>query len=136
MTSLPGHFWSRHVISWHVTATSCELHPCRRSKVPKTLLMGVLQPLPGDFRSNDVTCGSLPVTYGHVVISCHVTATCCELQSCRSSNVPKTWFVGLLEPLPGDFRGNDFTFGPLLVTWRHVRSFPLRRCHLLRVTAR
>ena len=65
MTSLPGHFrhvGSHVVISCHVTATSCELQPCRSSNVPKTLLIGLLQPLPCDFRSNDVTSGSLPVT--------------------------------------------------------------------------
>ena len=65
MTSLLGHFRSRGsyvVISCHVTAT-CELQPCGSSNVPKTGLTGFLQSLPGDFRSNDVTSGSLPVTW-------------------------------------------------------------------------
>ena len=31
-----GHFRSRDVISCHVTATSCELQPCRSLNIPKT----------------------------------------------------------------------------------------------------
>jgi len=75
---LPGHFQSndvtsgslpimksRDVISCHTT-NSCVLQTCRSSKVPKTRLTGHLQPLPGDFRSNDITSGSLPVMWGHV----------------------------------------------------------------------
>jgi len=134
MTSLPGHFQSRDIISCYVTATSCEFQPCRSWNVPKTWLIH-LQLLPVDFRSNDVTSGTLPVMWGPVtsfpatwwplpasfspvgvqrtqnstyafyshfqvtcghmtslpshfrsrdVISCHVTATSCELQPCRS----------------------------------------------------
>jgi len=147
ITSLPGHFQSG--ICSHVTTTSCELQPCKSSNVPKTRLIRLLPPLPGDFRSNDVTSGSLPVMWGHVtsfpvtwrpppatfspvkaqtypklnlyafyhhfqltsgqmtsllvkwrhfrvtsghvrsryVISYHLTATSCEFQPCRSSNV-------------------------------------------------
>ena len=48
------------------------------------------------------------VTSGHVmscgIISCDVTATFCELQPCRGSNLHKTRVFGLLQPLPGDFR--------------------------------
>jgi len=60
--------WShaRSVTSFPVTTTSCKLQPCRSSNVPKTWLTGLLQPFPGDFRSNDVTSGSLPVTSGHM----------------------------------------------------------------------
>ena len=36
MTSLPGHLRSRHVISCHWTATSCELQPCKSSNAPET----------------------------------------------------------------------------------------------------
>jgi len=60
MMSPLGHFrWreARDVISCHVNATSCELQPCRSSNVPKTRLIRLLQPLPGDFVSNDITCG-------------------------------------------------------------------------------
>ena len=65
MTSLPvtsGHFRSRDIISCHVTATSCELQPCRSSNVPKTSLIGLLQPVQGGFRLNEITSGSFPVT--------------------------------------------------------------------------
>ena len=117
---------SRDVISCDVTATSCELQPCRSSNVPKTLFIGLLQPLPGDFQSNDVSSGSLLVTWGHhEVISCHVTPTSSELQPCRSSNVPKTWFISLLQPLPGDFRSNEVPSRSLPVTRGPVRSFPV-----------
>jgi len=69
MTSLPGHFRSpdvTDVISCHATASFCELQPCRKWNVQYTPLFGILQPLPGDFQWNDVTSGSLPVTWGHV----------------------------------------------------------------------
>ena len=55
--------------------------------------MGLPQPLPGDFQSNDVTSSSL------TAITFHVTATSCELQPCRGSNVRKTRVLGLLQPL-------------------------------------
>jgi len=61
-----GHLRWRDVISCHVTACSCELQPCRKWNVQYTRVFGPLQPLPGDFRSNDVTSGSLPVTWGLV----------------------------------------------------------------------
>jgi len=50
MTSLPGHFQSRDIIFCRVTATSCELQPCRCSNVHKTRVFGLQQQLPGDFR--------------------------------------------------------------------------------------
>ena len=50
-----------------MTATSCEYQPCRSSNVPKTSLEGLLQALPGDFRSDDVTSGYLPVASGDVM---------------------------------------------------------------------
>jgi len=56
------------------------------------------------------------------VISCHVTATSCEFQRCRSSNVPGTRLIRLLPPLPVDFESNDVTCGPLPVMWGHVTS--------------
>jgi len=49
-------------------------------------------------------------------ISCHVTATSCDLQSGRISNVHKTRLIGLLQPLPGDFRSNDVLSRSLSVT--------------------
>jgi len=152
MTSLPGNFdhvRSRDFISCHMIDYSCALPPCRKTNAQKTWVFGVLQPLPGDFWSNDVTSGSLLVTWscdiischvtdswsyrlvgsethktlkftafythfqelpakwrhfqvtsGHVrssdIISCYVTASCCELQPCRKSNAPKTQVFGLL----------------------------------------
>jgi len=66
MTSLPGHFQclrSRDVIFFRVTPSYCELRPCKEWNVQCTWVLGLLQPLPGDFRSNDVTSGSLPVTW-------------------------------------------------------------------------
>jgi len=172
-----GHARSRDVISCHVTATSCELQPCRSSNVPKTRLIGLLQLLPGDFRSYDVHSGSLPVTWRHFlsrdyhllrvtalrnsnvpksrltgllqplpvtsgpmtslpghfrscevrdVISFHLTATFRKLQSCRSSNIPKSRHIDLLQPLPGDFRSNDVTSN----TYGHVRSSDVISCHI------
>jgi len=61
-----GHLRSRDVISCHVTASDGKLQPCRKWYVQYTQVFGLLHPLPGDFRSNDVTFGSLPVTWGHV----------------------------------------------------------------------
>jgi len=171
---------SLDVISCHVTATCCELQNCRSSNVLETWLTGLLQPLPGNFRLNDITSGSLPVTWGHVtsfpvtwlppptsyslvwaqtypkldlqastatsrwlpvkwrhfriascymrsrdVISCHLTAICCELQTCRSSNVLETWLTGLLQPLQCNFLSYDVNSGRLAVTWGHMTSFPV-----------
>jgi len=61
-----GHLRSCDVISCHVNASSCELQPCRKRNVQYSPVFGLLHPLPGDFRSEDVTFGSLPVTWGHV----------------------------------------------------------------------
>jgi len=60
MTSLPvtsGQLRSRDVISCHMTASSCEQQPGRKSNAQYAPLFGLLQPLPGNFRSNDVTSG-------------------------------------------------------------------------------
>ena len=118
MTSFPGHFShvrSHEDISCRLTDT-CKLQPCWSSNVNKMQVFSPPEPLAGDFRSND----HFWVTSDHVrardVISCNMTATSCELQPCRSSNVHKTQVFNLLQPLPGDFRSNDVIFGPLLVT--------------------
>ena len=114
MTSLPGHLRSREVISCHVNTSSYELQPCRSSNAAKTWLTGLLQPLPGDFRSND----HFGVTSGHMGHGGHLPRDCYLLRvaALRSSNIPKTWFIGLLQPLRGDFRSNDVTSGSLPVT--------------------
>ena len=69
MTSLPDRLWSpvfTWVVSCHVTASSRELQPCRKWNVQYMPVFGPLQPLPFDFRLNNVTSGSLPVTWGDV----------------------------------------------------------------------
>jgi len=60
------HLRSCHVIFCHVTASSSELQPCGKWNVQYMWVFGPLQPLPGHFRSNDVTSGSLPETWSHV----------------------------------------------------------------------
>jgi len=67
------HFWvtsgnlrSRDAIVCHVTASCRGQEPCRNSNAQYTQVFGFLQPLPGDFRLNDVTFASLPVTWGDV----------------------------------------------------------------------
>ena len=120
-----NHKRSRHVISCHVTATFCDLQPSRSSNVLKTWLVRLLQPPPGDFRSNDVTSGSLPtreVTRRHF-LSCdsdllRVTALL-ELKHTQHLT------SGLVQQLPGDFRSNDVTSESLPVTWAHVTTFPV-----------
>ena len=112
---LPLDFRSNYVTSgsFHVSASSFEVQPCRKSKAPKTRVFGILQPLQGDSRSRR----HFRVTFSHVrshhVISSHVTASCCELQLCRKSNSPKTRVSSLLQLLPVDFRSNDVTSGSL-----------------------
>jgi len=96
---------------------------------------GFVQSLPGNFRSNDVTSGSLPITWGHVVIYCHVTTSSCKLQPCRKWNLQCTRVFGLLQPLAGDFRSNDVTSGSLPVTWGHEHHLLSCDCLLLRATA-
>jgi len=94
------------------------------------------KPLLGDFRSNDVTSGSLPFTWGH---GCQFLSPDClhrEQQPCRKWNVQYTPVFGLLHPLQGALRRNDVTSGSLPVTWDHVTSFPVtwlpsRACYSL-----
>jgi len=53
MMYLPGHFRSPEVtgvISCHVTTSSGDLQPCRKSNAQYTSVSGLLQPLPVDFR--------------------------------------------------------------------------------------
>jgi len=57
------------------------------------------------------------------IISCHVTATTCKLQPCKSTNVPKPSFRPF-QPLPGDFWWN-FTSGLLPVKPGYITSFPV-----------
>jgi len=169
MTSLSGHFMSPDV-----TWLSCELQPCRKSNAWKTPLFGPLQPHAGDFQSNDVTSGSFPITWGHMmsfnvtwlpppvsyslvgsqthqrsesndvtsgslpitwghVTSFPVTWLTPASYSLVGIQTPKTTALGLLQPLPGDFRSNDVIFR---VTSHHLRSRVMlsRDCLLLRGT--
>jgi len=125
MTSLPGDFrWPdvtwRH--SCNVTASPSELQPCRKSNVQYTQVF-VLQPLPGDFRANDVTSVPLSVTWDHVT-SFPVTwlpppasysLVRSEIHSVRQFSAFYSHFqvtYDQMTSLPGDFRSRD-------VTWRH-----------------
>jgi len=59
-------------------------------------VFGILQPLPGDFRSNDSLPSHFRSLKSRDVISFHVTAYYCELQPCRKWNVQYTRVFGLL----------------------------------------
>jgi len=111
-----GHLRSCDVISCHVTASFCELQPSWKWNVQYTQVFGPLQALPGDFRSNYVTSGSLSFTYGHVILLPVTWLPPCELQPCRKWNILFTRVFDLLQPLPSDFRSNEVTSGSLTVT--------------------
>jgi len=57
--------WGRETFSCHVTPSYCEHKPCRKWYVQYPRL-SLLHALPSDFRWNDVTSWSLPVTWVHV----------------------------------------------------------------------
>jgi len=134
MTSPPGHLWSGELTWHHFLSRYChllELHPYWRSNFYSHFLVTstatswwllvkwrLVRVISGHVRSRDV-------------IFRNMTATSCELQPCRSSNVPKTRLIGLLQPLPGDIRSNNVPSGLLPVTWCDFLS---RDCHL-RATA-
>jgi len=139
MTSLPDHFWSpgtRDVISFHVTASSCEVELCRKWNVQYTPVFGLLQPLPGDFRSNDVTSGSLLVTWGYVTSfpvmwlppPANYSLVGSEMHSIRQFSAFYSHFQvtsGQMTSLPDRVRSPE-------VTWHHFLS---RDCLLLQATA-
>ena len=108
---------SCEVISCHVTATSYELQPCRSSNVPKTWLIAFYSHLQVTSCQMTSLAGHFRSRRSREVISCDVTATSSELQPCRSSNVPKSWLIGLLQLHPSNFRSNDITSGLRPVTW-------------------
>jgi len=128
MTSFPDHFRSREV-TWHLfLSRDCQLlqvTDLSSSNVHKTWLIGLLQPHTGDFRLNDVTSGTLPVMWGQVT---SFPATWpqppASYRSVGAQTYPKL-DIGLLLPLPGDFRSKDVTSGSLPVTWCHMTSFPV-----------
>jgi len=129
MTSLPGLFLSPEITWRHFLSRDCLL-------LRATGLQEVKRTVYVSFRPSTATSRWLPaksrrfwVTSGHLrsrdVISFHVTASSCELQSCRRWNVQETQVFGLLQPLSGDFRSNNVTSGSLPVTWGNVTSFPV-----------
>jgi len=140
MTSLPGHFLSsevRDVIFCHVTASSCDIQPCRKWNVHYTPLFGLLQPLPGDFRSNDVTSASLPVTWAHVTSfpvrwlppSASYSLAGREMYSIRQFSAFNSHFQmtsGQMTSLPGHFLSPEVR-DAFSVTWllRHATYSPL-----------
>jgi len=128
MTSLLGHFRSRDGHLLRVSALS-KIKPTENSTYTPTATSSWL---PVKWRHFRVTFGNMR---SRDVISCHVTATSCELQPCKSSNVPKSRLIGFythfqatsgqMTSLPGHFRSRE-------VTWRYFLSLD---GHLLRVTA-
>jgi len=128
MTSLPGHFRSPEVMWRHFPVTW--LPPTASYNLAGSEMYCVRS-----FRSSTATSRWLPiwchfrVTSGYLrsryVISCHVTASYCELQPLRKWNVQYTRVFNLLQPLPGNFQSNDVTSGSLPVTWGHVTSYPV-----------
>ena len=135
---LAGDFWSNDVtsgsppVAGHVTSFSVTRQPLITSytalydsNVLRAWPIRFLQPLPGEFRSNDVTSGNFrarKVTSRHFLShDCHLL----RVKLCSSSNVPKTWLIGVLQSLPVYFRSNDVTSGSLPVSWSHVMSFPV-----------
>jgi len=132
----PGRFWSPgHVTSFPVTW----LPPSASYSLVRSQTH-IIRQFSAFYSHFQVTSGqmSLSVTSGQLssrdIISCHVTASSCQLQPCMKSNAQCTPVFGLLQPLPGDFRSNDVTsthFRPPEFTWRHFLS---RDC-VLRATA-
>jgi len=141
---LPGDFQSNDITSWSlpVTWNHVTSFPVTWLPPPASYSLVGAQTQNPSLRPSTASCRWLPVKWCHFrvtsshvrscdVISCHVTATSCKLQHSRSSNVHKTRVLGLLQPLPGDFRSNDVTSGWFPVMWRHFLS---RDCHLLQIT--
>jgi len=128
MTLLPGHFRSNEVtdiISCHVIASSCELQPCRKWKVQCTRVFAHLQPLTGDFRSNFVTSGSLPVAWGHLT---SFLATWLPPPASYSVLESEMYSICEFWPTTATSRWlpvNYVTSGALPVTIDHVKSFPV-----------
>jgi len=95
--------------------------------VHKTPVFGLLQPLPGDFRWNNITPESLLVVPGHVtsfpVTSLPPPASYSPVVPKRTQT-PGCRVVGHLQPLEGDFRWNYVTCGSLPVATGHV-TFPV-----------
>jgi len=127
MTSLPGHFqWHevRVVISCHLTATFCEIQPCRSINAPKTRVFGHLQLVGGHFRTDDMTSASPEVLLVSDVIYCLVTTTSCEFQPCKRQNASRTRVFGLPQLAWGHYQSDNVTSESCELTSCHVMSFP------------
>jgi len=127
-----GHLRSRDVISCLVTDSSCELKPCMKANAQNPPVFDLLQPLPGELRSNDVTSESLPVTWGHVTSFPVTWRPPPARYSLVGSQMHSIWqFSDLyshflvisnqISPLPGHFRSPE-------VTWRHFLSHDASSC--------
>jgi len=115
MTSFPSHLRSPEVRWRAFLSRDCLL-------LLATALWGVKCAVYASLRPSTYTSRWLPVkwrdfwvTSGHLrsckVISCRVSASCCELQPCGEWNVQYTWVFGLLHLIPSE----------LPVKWRHFR---------------
>jgi len=111
------------VISCHVTASSCELQPCRKSNAQYTQVFGLLHPLPHDFRQMTSLPGqfwSPKATWRHF-LSCD----CLFLRAIALQEVKRTVYAS--------FRPSTATARWLPVKWRHFRitSRHLRSCNVI-----
>jgi len=119
-----GHLKSGDAISRHVTASSCELQPCRKGNVQYRPVFGVLSHF-------QVTSGQMTSFSGHSghltsrdVISCHVTALSSELQPWRKWNV-------LYTPVSTFYSHFQVTFGQIISLPGHFRAPELKWLHFL-----
>jgi len=119
-----AHLRSRDIISCHVTASSCDLQPCRKSNTVYV-----------SFRPSTATSRWLPVKWRHFQVTSGHLRSRDDLPvmwlppfasyNLVGSQTQHTLVFGLLQPLPGDFRSNDVTSGSHPVSWGYVTSFPV-----------
>jgi len=131
-----GNLSSRDVISCHVTAFSCELKACKKWNVEYTWDFGLLQPLHGDLRSNNVISGSPAVTWDQVTSfsvmwlppPSSYSLVNSEIYSIREFFTFYSHFQVTFSQMTS-LLGHFWSFE---VTWRHFLS---RDCLFLRATA-
>jgi len=110
----------RDVISSDVTTTSsCEVQPCTKWNVQYTRVFDLLLPLSGDFRSNDVTYGSPPVTWDHVMSS---PVTWPLPPASYSLVARKMYSIRQFLALHSHFQVTSGQMTSLRVTFGHLRS--------------
>jgi len=125
MTSLPGQFRLPEITWSHCLSRDClflQATALYEAKCTVYASFGLPQPLSGDFQSNDVTFGTLPVTLGYMT-SFPITSLPPASYSFVGSEMFSIRVFGHLHPLPGDFRSNYVTFCLL-------RSHDLISCHV------